>query len=84
MARSARNDLCRREQQQANVQKRCEATQEISQTMDAWFDARDTLRELAGKSPRALAFMLRYIQTPGHSGTDRARACRYRRELRAV
>ncbi len=81
MANHARDSLYKREKYQRKVKD--SAPTEPSMELDAVVEARESLREMARKRPRALSFVLNYINQITHSGADRRMACYYRQQLRA-
>ena len=81
MANHARDSLYKREKYQRKVKD--SAPTEPSIELDAVVEARESLREMARRCPRAFAFVLNYINQVRHSGADRRMACYYRQQLRA-
>ena len=81
MANSARDSLYKRERTQRRVKDSAPSAPTFE--LDAVVGARATLRDMAGRFPRALRFMLGYIRRTGHSGADRRMAHYYRQQLRA-
>ncbi len=82
MARSARVDFLRRQRREAGRRLRVPERSEVEDVVEA----RLTLQEMAKKRPKALRFILDYIERSHERGTgaDRRMAHFYRQQLRAV